>query len=257
MLIYKKIIFFFFILLLALIGIDIFIFVGFFPYLILILGILTLLAYGSASIRSQFYLKSYCHAETDNKHIALTFDDGPDESVTPRLLNLLKAYQIEAAFFCIGKKAEKNPELITRIDFDGHIIGSHSYSHHLFFDLFSASKMHDELKKTDSIIKTIINKKIKWFRPPYGVTNPPLAGIVKKMNYHVIGWSLKSKDTVICEEEKLFNRLTKKIKPGDIILFHDTQPHIIEVLDKFIKFAKENNFTFLRPDRLLNIEAYE
>jgi peptidoglycan/xylan/chitin deacetylase (PgdA/CDA1 family) len=77
------------------------------------------------------------------------------------------------------------------------------------------------------------------------------------MNYNIIGWSLRSKDTVIRKENLLFERLTKKMKAGDIVLFHDTQNHVVSVLDKFIKFAKENNYRLERLDRLLNIEAYE
>lgn len=189
--------------------------------------------------------------------MALTFDDGPDEFVTPCLLELLKKYQIKAAFFCIGEKAEKHPELIKQIDLEGHIIGSHSYTHHYWFDLFSAQHMEEDLQKTDAAIKKIINKKIKWFRPPYGVTNPPLAKVINRMQYIVIGWSLKSKDTIISNRQKLMNRLINNFRPGDIILFHDNQPHIIEVLDNFIKFAIEKKYTFIRPDQLLNIEAYE
>ncbi len=257
MLNYKNTIFFFIILLIVIICADIIFSVSFVFYVIPFFILISLLAYGSASIQSQFYIRSFCCAETKNKHIALSFDDGPDEFVTPRLLELLKNYQIKAAFFCIGEKAEKLPELIKQIDLEGHIIGSHSYTHHYWFDLFSAQHMEEDLRKTDAAIKKIINKKINWFRPPYGVTNPPLAKVINRMQYFVIGWSLKSKDTTISNRQKLMNRLINNFKPGDIILFHDNQPHIIEVLDNFIKFAIEKKYTFIRPDQLLNIEAYE
>jgi peptidoglycan/xylan/chitin deacetylase (PgdA/CDA1 family) len=113
-----------------------------------------------------------------------------------------------------------------------------------------------ELQKTESVLNQILNKKIRMFRPPYGVTNPPLARALKRMKYHIIGWSLRSKDTVL-SDDRLFERLTKRVKAGDIIIFHDTKVHTAEVLDKFIIFAKENNFIFERADRLLKIEPYE
>jgi peptidoglycan/xylan/chitin deacetylase (PgdA/CDA1 family) len=193
----------------------------------------------------------------EKRTVALTFDDGPDKTVTPAVLEVLKKEDIKAAFFCIGKKAEENPDLLRRMDQDGHVIGSHSFSHHFFFDLFSSGKMLEELRKTENVIEKYVNRKIRLFRPPYGVTNPPLARALRKKNYHIIGWSLRSKDTVIKNEEQLFKRVTERLKPGDIILFHDTKINMVTVLEKFIKFAKENDFSFERLDNLLGIEAYE
>jgi peptidoglycan-N-acetylglucosamine deacetylase len=214
------------------------------------------LAYGSISISSDLYCKVLRSAGTPEKKIALTFDDGPDKTVTPLILDVLKKHDIKAVFFVIGHKAEENQELIRKIDTEGHVVGSHSYSHHFFFDLFSSQKMIAELQKTESAVGHILNKKLKLFRPPYGVTNPPLARALKKMNYHIIGWSLWSKDTVL-KDGPLFDRLITNVKPGDIVIFHDTKAHTAEVLDKFIIFARENNFSFERVDRLLNIEPYE
>ena len=133
------------------------------------------MAWGSRDIHSDFYLKSICKGNRDKREVALTFDDGPDAQVTPMILDVLKEHNIKATFFIIGSKAEMNPELLKRIDKEGHIIGGHSYSHHFFFDFFSSSKMIREMKKTENMIHSIIGKKICLFRPPYGVTNPPLA----------------------------------------------------------------------------------
>jgi peptidoglycan/xylan/chitin deacetylase (PgdA/CDA1 family) len=244
-------------LLISILVLDYFIHIRIWWYAGIILATVGMLAYGSADFRSGFYCKVLYKGKMDNKTIALTFDDGPDKTVTPAVLDVLKAQNIRASFFCIGHKAEENPDLIKRIDEEGHIIGSHSYSHHFFFDLFSSVKMLTELKRTDDILGKILNKKIKMFRPPYGVTNPPLAKALKKMHYYIIGWGLRSKDTVIKNEELLYQRLTDKVKPGDIILFHDTKNHMVAVLDKFIKFAKEKGYHFECPDKFLGIEAYE
>lgn len=230
---------------------SLWLFVGF------IIATVGLLVYGSINIRSGFYCRVLSSGSPDNKIIALTFDDGPDKIITAEVLDILKKHNVEAAFFCIGHKAEEYPDLIRKIDEEGHIIGSHSYSHHFFFDLFSSGKMLFELQKTEDILYNILNKRIKMFRPPYGVTNPPLARALKKMNYQIIGWSLRSKDTVIKNGDFLVKRLTKRVKSGDIVLFHDTTNHVAGVLDTFIKFAKENNYRFERPDKILNLKAYE
>ena len=237
--------------------IDIFTHVPLLTYSGIILAFIGLMAWGSADISSGWYCDTLCSGNMEKRSIALTFDDGPDKNVTPALLDLLREEEIRAAFFCIGRKAEENPELIQQADRDGHIFGGHSYSHHYFFDLFSTGKMLAEMQRSEDAISSSIKKKIKLFRPPYGVTNPPLARAINKKKYNVIGWSLRSKDTVIKDEEKLLERVKKMVKPGDIILFHDTHNHTVEVLKKFIKFAKEEGYSFERLDNHLGIKAYE
>jgi peptidoglycan/xylan/chitin deacetylase (PgdA/CDA1 family) len=256
MLKYQKILLTFITILVAVIIFNHFVHTGIWLYLCIITIPAVMLAYGSMYIGSDYYCKVLCLADTTEKKIALTFDDGPDKTITPVILDVLKKHRITAAFFCIGHKAEENPGLIRQIDDEGHIIGSHSYSHHFFFDLFGSRRMISELQKTESVLYQILNKKITMFRPPYGVTNPTLADVLKKMKYHVIGWSLRSKDTVL-QHDRLFERVTNKVKPGDILIFHDTKAQTAEVLDKFIIFALENNYGFERLDRLLKIEPYE
>jgi len=117
--------------------------------------------------------------------------------------------------------------------------------------------MQEELVNTEKLVQRVIRRKIRMFRPPYGVTNPALARALRKMNYKVIGWSLKSKDTIIHDEQQLFDRLVKQIRTAEIILFHDTSQPMVPVLDKFINFAKEKDYRFERLDKLLQIDAYE
>jgi peptidoglycan/xylan/chitin deacetylase (PgdA/CDA1 family) len=246
------------VLLLFLTGItDYFTSVSIWWYVGIILATIGLLTYGSISIRSGLYSDVICFPGQQDKVIALTFDDGPDEKVTPQVLDVLKKHNAEAVFFCVGSKVFNHPAIIERMDNEGHVIGGHTYSHHYYFDLFSAKKMQEEMIKTEKLIQRVVRKKIRMFRPVYGVTNPTLARALRKMNYHVIGWSLKSKDTVIRDDHKLFSRLITRLGAADTILFHDTCPHMVPVLDKFINFAKEHQYRFERLDKLLGIEAYE
>jgi peptidoglycan/xylan/chitin deacetylase (PgdA/CDA1 family) len=223
----------------------------------IIIVILGLFTYGSVFICSDFYCKVFCRAETTERILALTFDDGPDKEITPRVLDLLKEHQVPAAFFCIGHKIINNPGLIKRMDEEGHVIGNHGYSHNYLFDLYSAKRIGKELQTTRKLVYKITGRNMKWFRPPYGVTNPPLAKALKRMRLYAIGWSLKSKDTVIAEEERLFRRISEKLQPGAILLFHDTKKHLPATLEKLLRFARENNYRFERPDLLLKIQAYE
>ena len=229
-----------------------------FIYLIALVALsyISLLGYGSSNIRSGFYVKALCSVKTNEKLIALSFDDGPT-AVTPEILDVLKEYNVHAAFFVIGNRIAGNEEVLKRINEDEHLIGNHSFTHHFWFDFFSKRKMIEELKKTEEIIKNITLKKVRLFRPPYGVTNPRLKKAIAAMNYVTIGWSLKSKDTVLKREDEILNRITKNLKPGYVVLFHDTNKRTIRVLKAFIEFALQNNYRIVRLDKLFNIQAYE
>ena len=210
----------------------------------------------SANICSQAYIKTLCKSDTNQKKIAITFDDGPDSKITSQVLDILEKYNIKATFFCIGKHIEANKNLLKEIDKKGHNIGNHTWSHDRWFDLFATKKMHADIEKTNGLIFETIGKKTKLFRPPYGVTNPALKKALKKLNFHVIGWSIRSFDTVKSTENTL-KKIKKELTTGDIILFHDNREHIVDILNSFLEYAKNENYEVVPLDELLNIKAYE
>lgn len=214
------------------------------------------LIYGSIKIQANFFIESIHEAKTDNRQVALTFDDGPIIKNTSIILDILKRNRIAATFFCIGNKIEKHPLLVQQIHREGHIIGNHSYSHHIFFDLKSLKEMQNELKQTDILINQNIDNTPRLFRPPYGVTNPNLAKAVSIGNYHSIGWSVRSMDTVVKTEQELLSNITGNIKSGDIILLHDSADITVHNLQKIIDDIRNSGFEIVRLDKLLNIEAY-
>jgi peptidoglycan/xylan/chitin deacetylase (PgdA/CDA1 family) len=170
MLNYRNTIILFLIVLAGLILADVFLTMPAGLYVGMGIVLLFLLAAGSICIRLGFYIKSYCSGDSKQKKVAFSFDDGPDARYTPEILDLLKQQEIQAAFFVVGNKLENNVEIIRRIDREGHIIGGHSYSHHFFFDLYPAKRMKIELEQTENRVMKITGKKMKLFRPPYGVT---------------------------------------------------------------------------------------
>ena len=210
----------------------------------------------SANICSQAYIKTLCKSDTNQKKIAITFDDGPDSKITPQVLDILEKYNIKATFFCIGKHIEANKNLLKEIDKKGHNIGNHTWSHDRWFDLFATKKMHADIEKTNGLIFETIGKKTKLFRPPYGVTNPALKKALKKFNFNVIGWSIRSFDTVKSTENTL-KKIQKELTTGDIILFHDNREHIVDILNSFLEYAKNENYEVVPLDELLNIKAYD
>jgi len=225
-------------------------------FFIPIVAYIFIIIYGSASIHSDFFMPVVCHGDVLKNEVAITFDDGPSTELTPAILDILKKNDITAAFFCIGERAVENPELMERIASEGHLIGNHSYSHHFFFDLGSMNDMVREIRATNKCIEKIVRKRIHLFRPPYGVTTPVLAKAVIKAKMISVGWSLRSMDTVTKDPVKLLHRIEKQLKPGNVILLHDTMPVTANSLQQIIDAIKQKGFKIVPVDRLLNINAY-
>jgi peptidoglycan/xylan/chitin deacetylase (PgdA/CDA1 family) len=225
-------------------------------YVVLIFVYSLILFYGCYYIGSNFFMRVMCFAKTDKKVIAITFDDGPDASATLQILDILKQHNVPAAFFCIGNRIAGNEAILKQIHEQGHIIGNHTFSHHFWFDLFSAAKMYDDIKQVNQAIEHITGLSPLLFRPPYGVINPNLKKAIVKSRMVPIGWSVRSMDTVINDERKLLNKITRRLNPGAIFLFHDTGTATISALPLFIEQAKAQGYEIVRLDKMLNLQAY-
>jgi len=169
---------------------------------------------------------------------------------------LLKQENINATFFCIGNRIAGNEHILRQIKEDGHIIGNHSYSHHFWFDMFSAKKMLQDLQQMDDEMERVTGLRPKLFRPPYGVTNPNVKKAIIKGNYTPVGWSVRSMDTVIKDEKKLLDKINAAIKPGAVFLFHDTSKTTLDALPAFIKEVKNKGYQIVPLDKLLLLKPY-
>lgn len=229
-------------------------------YIVLVaaLLLLSIAYYASFFIDSGVYVKTLCRSGNKEHRIALTFDDGPEGTMTPRVLDVLGKYQVQAAFFLIGEKARVHPELVVRMVEEGHIIGSHSLTHAGLFPFKNRDKIYAELEKTRCILKEITGKRINLFRPPFGVTNPSIAVAIRKGGYRTVGWSVRAFDT--CRHvarERILKRLMKGLHPGAVVLLHDRCCDADVLLEKFIVSVREKGYEIVGLDELLNIQAYE
>lgn len=247
---------FFSILLIVLVGVNIKYGLPFYFYPLLFIVYSLIVFYGCYYVGSNFFIKIVCSASTDKKEIAISFDDGPATNYTPEILQLLKQENIKAAFFCIGNRIAGNENILKQIKEEGHIIGNHSYSHHFWFDMYSSKKMLNDLKRMDAEMEKVIGLKPKLFRPPYGVTNPNLKKAIIRGDYTPVGWSVRSLDTVIKDENKLLNKIKDALKPGAVFLFHDTSKTTLNVLPEFIKEVKNRGYQIVPLDKLLHLTPY-
>lgn len=223
-------------------------------YITLLAVFVIITGIGAAVLSMQFFLPVKMRGRSGQ--IALTFDDGPVPGKTDRLLDILKKENVSASFFCIGNKVEQNIELGLRIHNEGHLLANHTYWHGRFFDLKSTTGMLEELVRTDAAITKLTGKRPRFFRPPYGVTNPMLANAVKRRNYSVIGWTIRSFDTVITDRERLLSRVVRQVNDGGIVLFHDHSETMLEILPDFIRFLRQKGFAMVRVDELIDEKAY-
>jgi peptidoglycan-N-acetylglucosamine deacetylase len=214
------------------------------------------LVYGSSCIESNFFTRVICAGETEEKCIALTFDDGPHPVYTPQVLALLTRYDVKATFFVIGKNLAGQEALVRQIHADGHLVGSHSYTHSPWIDLKNTAGFKRELEQTAQELEAIIGIRPKLFRPPFGVITPHLAKAANTLDYSIVGWSIRSFDTVPGAVESATDRVTAQLKPGGVILLHDTSAKSVAMLERILDFARHNDYNVVSLERLLNIEAY-
>jgi peptidoglycan/xylan/chitin deacetylase (PgdA/CDA1 family) len=157
-------------------------------------------------------------------HVALTFDDGPDPEVTPRVLDLLDAAGQRATFFCIGTQAERHPALVGEIQRRGHGVENHSYSHPNSFSLKSPATMREEVGRNQTVLRAITGRRPAWFRPPAGIQSPWLADILVDEQLGLVSWTRRGFDTVSGDPARVAGRLVGRgVRGGDILLLHDRQ----------------------------------
>jgi peptidoglycan/xylan/chitin deacetylase (PgdA/CDA1 family) len=190
-------------------------------------------------IRKQMFTSSVIHSNG----ILLTFDDGPDDEKTPIILNILKEHEVSGIFFVIGSKAEKSPELIRRISDEGHVLANHTFSHEISFTWTQASSCLNQIEKCSRVIESISGVKPKLFRPPFGVTNPPIGKAIKRAGLKSVGWSVRSLDTVN-DGSKAVQRLMRRTRKDSIVLLHDTGNTSGEELSSFISHCVKEGMTF-------------
>ncbi|QRM88864.1 polysaccharide deacetylase family protein [Lacinutrix sp. WUR7] len=212
---------------------------------------------GSSLIGWNYHFTSLIsNPSIDKNQVSITFDDGPNPEYTPKVLALLKKYNAKATFFCIGKNIEMHPEIFKSIIEQGHTIGNHTYSHSTRFGFFSTEEVLEELQQTNSIITQQIGLEPKLYRPTFGVTNPRIKRALKVTKLQPVGWNKRSLDTRNITEKRIFNRVTKNLKKGDVILLHDTSDKTIAVLEQLLLFLQEQKITSVTIDNLFHIKAY-
>lgn len=227
---------------------------GVFPAVLFLLWLIISIA-GSFTIGWNYHLEAR-HENPASEDIALTFDDGPTE-YTAAVLDLLKEYKGKATFFLIGRQVEKYPGLVKRMLAEGHTVGNHTWSHAPTTGFMNTREMEEEIRAADRALETMTPGKVKFYRPPFGVTNPSIKKAVQQTGHSVMGWSIRSLDTVIQDEQKILDRILRRLRPGRVVLLHDTSQKSVNVLRELLKELDRRSLRPVTLDRLFNLNAYE
>ncbi|MDZ7261116.1 MAG: polysaccharide deacetylase family protein [candidate division KSB1 bacterium] len=161
----------------------------------------------------------------------MTFDDGPHPEYTPAVLDILKDFKAKATFFLIGSRALQYPQLVRRIAEEGHLVGSHSFSHEkLIFK--SISFMRQDIARSWEVVQRILRKSPRYFRPPYGLFDPRVLKVCNEMGCTLVMWNFMSHDyrDGITREQIIWN-IETSVGNGTILVFHDGHRNSWKTLD--------------------------
>jgi peptidoglycan/xylan/chitin deacetylase (PgdA/CDA1 family) len=175
-----------------------------------------------ASPRSSFYLPVIWRLGADSPGLALTFDDGPNPEVTPRLLDLLAERRQRATFFVIGQHVRAHGALVRRMVDEGHAIGRHSDGHSRWFNCWGPAAVARDLDACGQAIADAAGiPPPRLFRPPVGLKNPLVAHAVRRLGLRTVTWSARGFDTTGAAPAVVLRRLGRGLGPGSILLLHD------------------------------------
>ena len=191
-------------------------------------------------INKLLHLFEVVRIKTKDKVVYLTFDDGPEDSITDWILDLLTVYGYKATFFCKGENALLNKVQLNRIISEGHAVGNHTFSHIKSFDCDSKQYLID-IEKANDVLNTHL------FRPPWGALTLSAYFYLIRRKYKIIYWSLMSGDTDFdsMRLESNMQRLYTKTQPGDIVLFDSCKRHEKEtrqILPLYLEWLKNNGY---------------
>lgn len=189
----------------------------------------------------------------DKPMIALTFDDGPG-AYTDRLLDIFQQHGGKATFFLLGNKIDKRPETVQRMAAEGHEIGGHSWSHKELTKL-TDKEIRSQLVKVNNKINELTGLKPAIMRPPYGSYNDDVRAVASKLGLSAINWNVDTLDWKYKDAEYVHKAAKKKLKSGNIILFHDIHPTTVDAMEKLVPELIEEGYQLVTVSQLLTADG--
>jgi peptidoglycan/xylan/chitin deacetylase (PgdA/CDA1 family) len=206
--------------------------------------------YQSMAPTGQWFGHTFTGLNLPSKELAFTYDDGPNDPHTLRLLDVLARHSVHATFFLIGRYAQQRPDIVHELVKAGHVIGNHTFTHPLL-TFKSAGEVRSQLTGCGRALTDAVGQHSRLFRPPFGGRRPAVLRIARQMGFQPIMWNVTGYDWDAPSVEFIERKVTGRIRGGDVILLHDGGHRA---------FGADRSFTVAATDRLIsryNSQGYE
>jgi peptidoglycan/xylan/chitin deacetylase (PgdA/CDA1 family) len=220
-------------------------------------------SYGALVPQSNEFGRTYWYADTHEKVVALTFDDGPNEPHTSHVLDILARAHVRATFFVIGENVRRSPASVERIVRDGHAVGNHSDTHPIGFALEPQARIQREVDDAEEAIHSAAGVYPSLFRPPNGLRSPWLMSTLRGDALPAVTWDDAPRDWDPVPAAELVRRTLARVHPGAIILLHDglnlthgaDQSETVKALPDIIAGLRSRGYRFLTVPELIGVRS--
>lgn len=219
--------------------------------------------YQSMAPTSQWYGRAFTGLPRGTKQLALTYDDGPNDPHTLRLLEVLAKHQVHVTFFLIGRYVKQRPDIVREIVNAGHVVGNHTFTHPLLI-FRSEYEIREELTSCRAAIQDAVGEVFKGktanlFRPPFGGRRPAVLRIARSLGLEPVMWSVSSHDWNAAPAEVIEEKVSRQIRGGDVILLHDgghkemgiDRSQTVRATDELIARYKSDGFQFVTISEMM------
>jgi peptidoglycan-N-acetylglucosamine deacetylase len=181
---------------------------------------LTAAGYQSMAPTGQWYGRTFTGLAHGTRQLALTYDDGPNDPHTLRLLEVLERHSVRATFFLIGRFVRQRPDIVREVVKAGHVVGNHTFTHPML-TFKSEAEIRQELADCRAVLQDAIGEHSNLFRPPFGGRRPAVLRIVRELSLEPVMWNVTGYDWNAPPAAAIENKVTKQMRGGDVILLHD------------------------------------
>lgn len=224
-------------------------------------GLAATAGYQSMSPTAQWYGKTFTGAGSNSKQLALTYDDGPNDPHTLRLLDVLANHNVRATFFLIGRYVRQHPDIVREIAQAGHVIGNHTFTHPLL--IFQPEReIKRELDECTDVINDAVGAHSNLFRPPFGGRRPAVLRIARQLGLEPVMWNVTGYDWNAPSAERIQLKVARRIRGGNVILLHDgghkqfgaDRSRTVAASDKIIVKYKSAGYEFVTIPQMIGDE---
>ncbi len=214
--------------------------------------------YQSMAPTAQWYGETFTGVARGSRQIALTYDDGPNDPHTLRLLEVLARHGAQATFFLIGRYVQRRPEIAREIVKAGHVVGNHTFMHPLLI-FKSEAEIRREITECRVAVQDAIGPHSNLFRPPFGGRRPAVLRVARELGLEPVMWNITGYDWNAPPADGIERKVAKRIHGGDVILLHDgghkqigaDRSQTVIATDRLIERYMSEGFEFVTVSRMM------